>query len=170
MCLPPAPAPASAAAKGRATYDAATSPTGYRRRQTSATPSVKAINAAIPPRCFVRDTRRSMGYALCSVVMTLSLGAAAYLTIPLRLAYAPLWALYAFANGTVATGCWVVAHPCETASVMKLLLATVEEVPPRRGGERAGEEAERAARYLEAWARHVAASVAPDLRVPPVLR
>jgi hypothetical protein len=67
-------------------------------------------------------------------------------------------------------GCWVVAHPCETASVMKLLLATVEEVPPRRGGEGAGEEAERAARYLEAWARHVAASVAPDLRVPPVLR
>jgi fatty acid desaturase len=112
MCLPPAPAPASAAAKGRATYDAATSPTGYRRRQTSATPSVKAINAAIPPRCFVRDTRRSLGYALCSVVMTLSLGAAAYLTIPLRLAYAPLWALYAFANGTVATGCWVVAHEC----------------------------------------------------------
>ena len=68
-------------------------------------------------------------------------------------------------------GCWVVAHPCETASVMKLLLATVyEEVPPRRGGKGAGEEAERAARYLEAWARHVAASVAPDLRVPPVLR
>jgi hypothetical protein len=68
-------------------------------------------------------------------------------------------------------GCWVVAHPCETASVMKLLLATVyEEVPPWRGGEGAGEEAERAARYLEAWARHVAASVAPDLRVPPVLR
>jgi len=53
---------------------------------------------------------------------------------------------------------------------MKLLLAKVEEVPPRRGGESAGERAERAASYLQAWPRHIAASLAPDLRVPPVLR
>merc|ERR1719253_2231196 len=32
--------------------------------------------------------------------------------IPLKWAFAPVWALYAYVTGTVATGCWVVAHEC----------------------------------------------------------
>mmetsp|Transcript_6130 Transcript_6130/g.15576 ORF Transcript_6130/g.15576 Transcript_6130/m.15576 type:complete len:313 (+) Transcript_6130:579-1517(+) len=30
----------------------------------------------------------------------------------MKLAFAPVWALYAAVTGTVATGCWVVAHEC----------------------------------------------------------
>jgi len=66
----------------------------------------------IPQECFVRDTGKSMAYAVVSTALTLGCGALAYAFLPLQAAYWPLWVAYAFVTGTVATGCWVVAHEC----------------------------------------------------------
>jgi len=67
---------------------------------------------SIPEHCFKKDTAKSMMYAAISTAMTLGCGALAYAYIPLKLAYLPLWIAYAAVTGTVATGCWVVAHEC----------------------------------------------------------
>ena len=75
-------------------------------------PSTKEILAAIPARCFQRSTARSLSHAAVSVAMTASLGLLARACLPLELWALPLWVLYACAQGTVATGCWVVAHEC----------------------------------------------------------
>ena len=50
-----------------------------------------------------------------SLAMSLGLSFVAYglgSLIPLQLSAAPLWLLYAAVTGTVATGCWVLAHEC----------------------------------------------------------
>ena len=47
-----------------------------------------------------------------STSLTVGLGLLAHAFIPLKAAWAPVWLLYAVANGTVATGAWVVAHEC----------------------------------------------------------
>ena len=50
-----------------------------------------------------------------SLALSLSLSAVAYgvgTLIPISLAAAPLWLLYAVVTGTVAGGCWVIAHEC----------------------------------------------------------
>ena len=50
-----------------------------------------------------------------SLGLSLGLSAMAYAVgtqIPMTLAAAPLWALYAVVTGTIAMGCWVIAHEC----------------------------------------------------------
>ncbi|MEI6358818.1 MAG: fatty acid desaturase [Synechococcus sp. ELA619] len=50
-----------------------------------------------------------------SLALSLGLSCLAYglgTLIPLQLSAAPLWLLYAAVTGTVATGCWVIAHEC----------------------------------------------------------
>jgi omega-6 fatty acid desaturase (delta-12 desaturase) len=50
-----------------------------------------------------------------SLALSLGLSALAYgaaTQIPLTLAAAPLWLLHAVVTGTVAGGCWVIAHEC----------------------------------------------------------
>ena len=50
-----------------------------------------------------------------SLAMSLGLSALAYgigTLIPMQVSAAPLWLLYAVVTGTVAGGCWVLAHEC----------------------------------------------------------
>ncbi|CAM9720187.1 unnamed protein product, partial [Phaeothamnion confervicola] len=75
-------------------------------------PTKSEALSVIPKHCFVRDTGRSMRYAARSLAMTLACGALGAGFIPLTVAALPLWVAYAAVTGTVATGCWVVAHEC----------------------------------------------------------
>jgi len=50
-------------------------------------------------------------YAAISTTLTLASGALGLL-IPQQWAYAPLWLASGMMTGTIATGCWVVAHEC----------------------------------------------------------
>ena len=64
-------------------------------------PTKADVRAVIPAHCFKKSTRRSLSYLLQSLVVTGSLALASRL-IPLRLAWLPLWPLYAAAPGTAA--------------------------------------------------------------------
>ena len=75
-------------------------------------PTTAEVKAAIPTECFERKLSRSIPYAIFSVSLTVALGVLASLFIPLTLAWAPVWVLYAWVNGTVAVGVWVIAHEC----------------------------------------------------------
>ncbi|KAK3244899.1 Delta(12)-fatty-acid desaturase [Cymbomonas tetramitiformis] len=75
-------------------------------------PSKAEVMRCIPRRCFVKETSRSLGHAAVCVAMTLACGVAAYALLPVQLAATPLWILYGALTGTVATGCWVIAHEC----------------------------------------------------------
>jgi len=76
-------------------------------------PSKSEVLAAIPKHCFKRNTAKSLAYAAGSTALTLGLGAAGAAWLPTKgLAAVPLWAMFAAATGTAATGCWVVAHEC----------------------------------------------------------
>lgn len=78
-------------------------------------PPMKEVLGAIPPECFVKDTRTSLAYCAFSTALTLAIGALAYALLPTDRAplwSAPAWLLYAAVEGTVATGCWVIAHEC----------------------------------------------------------
>lgn len=70
------------------------------------------VITAIPKECFVKDTAKSMMYAAISTALTLGCGYAAYMCLPMTAAFAPAWIAYGIINGTIATGCWVVAHEC----------------------------------------------------------
>lgn len=75
-------------------------------------PKQPEVFRALPRSVYKKDTKLSMSYAIMSTSLVLALGIAAHVFIPLKLAFAPLWAVYAAVQGTVATGCWVVAHEC----------------------------------------------------------
>jgi fatty acid desaturase len=75
-------------------------------------PTRAEVLASIPEECFVKDTARSLMYAAISTAMTVGCGVLAYLYIPMQLAFWPVWLAYAAVTGTVATGCWVIAHEC----------------------------------------------------------
>lgn len=85
---------------------------GMKYKRLDELPTKKEVFAAIPEHCYKRDTAKSMMYAFISTALTLACGAFAYFFIPLKLAYWPAWVAYALVTGTVATGCWVVAHEC----------------------------------------------------------
>lgn len=78
------------------------------------TPSMKEVMDAIPKECLRKNTFKSMSYAIMSVTLTIGIGYLAYTYIPMKLSLLSLllWTAYAIVEGTVATGCWVVAHEC----------------------------------------------------------
>ena len=75
-------------------------------------PSRSQVLSSIPEECFKKDTLCSIAYASLSTALTLLCGAAAYAFIPLNLSWWPVWLGYAAVTGTIATGCWVIAHEC----------------------------------------------------------
>lgn len=75
-------------------------------------PTTAEVKAAIPSECFDRSFAKSLPYAIMSVTLTVGLGLLAWQFIPLTVAWTPLWIAYAYVNGTVATGVWVIAHEC----------------------------------------------------------
>ncbi|QDV70415.1 Delta(12)-fatty-acid desaturase [Rosistilla carotiformis] len=75
-------------------------------------PTRKQVLAAIPEDCFDRSTLKSSLYMVASIVMTVGCGVLAYLFMPMTWAWLPAWIAYAAVTGTIATGCWVVAHEC----------------------------------------------------------
>lgn len=79
---------------------------------TSQLPTKKEVLAAIPKECFERSLLKSSLYMMSSVILTVGSGVLAYLFLPMTLAWTPAWVLYAVVTGTIATGCWVVAHEC----------------------------------------------------------
>jgi len=75
-------------------------------------PSRSAVLGSIPEDCFKKDTAKSLTYAAISTAMTVGCGLLAAAFIPLQAAWWPAWLAYAAVNGTIATGCWVIAHEC----------------------------------------------------------
>jgi omega-6 fatty acid desaturase (delta-12 desaturase) len=74
-------------------------------------PSKSELLACLPPELTRVDPVRSWG----SLAFSLGLSLVAYgvgSQMPLTLAAIPLWLLYAVVTGTVAMGCWVLAHEC----------------------------------------------------------
>ena len=75
-------------------------------------PTLAEVKSEIPAECFERSFARSLPYAVMSVVLTVGVGLLAWRFIPLTLQWTPVWLAYAYVNGTIATGIWVVAHEC----------------------------------------------------------
>jgi len=74
-------------------------------------PSKAELLACLPPELLQIDPARSWR----SLALSLSLSLLAYglgTQIPLTAGAIPLWLLYALVTGTVAGGCWVLAHEC----------------------------------------------------------
>jgi len=77
----------------------------------STTPSKAELLACLPADLLHVDPARAWG----SLAFSLSLTLVSYglgTQIPLAPIAAPLWLLYAVVTGTVAGGCWVIAHEC----------------------------------------------------------
>jgi len=77
----------------------------------AAYPSKAELLACLPPEL----TKISPAKSWRSLALSLSLSALAYglgTLIPLTVSAIPLWLLYAVVTGTVAGGCWVLAHEC----------------------------------------------------------
>lgn len=78
----------------------------------TALPTKRQVLAAIPEDCFERSFVKSSIYMAASLSLTLACGFAAYFLLPMSWAWLPAWIGYAIVTGTVATGCWVIAHEC----------------------------------------------------------
>lgn len=77
----------------------------------SSYPSKAELLSCLPPELLELNPRK----AWCSLGGSLALSLLAYglgTQIPLVPAAAPLWLLYGVVTGTVAGGCWVIAHEC----------------------------------------------------------
>jgi len=78
---------------------------------TEAWPSKSELLACLPAELTRFDPVKAWG----SLALSLGLSVVAYglgSQIPLTVAAIPLWLLYAVVTGTVAMGCWVLAHEC----------------------------------------------------------
>jgi omega-6 fatty acid desaturase (delta-12 desaturase) len=74
-------------------------------------PTKQQLLASIPEHL----TEKNVGKAWRSLAFSLLTSLAAYSVggiIPLQWSAAPLWIAYAVVTGTLATGCWVLAHEC----------------------------------------------------------
>lgn len=74
-------------------------------------PSKQQLLACLPAHLLRFDPRKAWG----SLAFSLGLSLLAYgvgTRLPLSLSALPLWLLYALITGTVAGGCWVIAHEC----------------------------------------------------------
>ena len=74
-------------------------------------PTKAELLNALPAELTRLDPRKAWG----SLALSLGLSLLAYglgTLIPLRWAALPLWILYGLVTGTVAMGCWVLAHEC----------------------------------------------------------
>lgn len=80
--------------------------------QQSHIPTTAEVKAAIPAECFERKLSKSLPYAAFSVTLTIALAVLAWQFIPLTWQWLPAWIAYAYVNGTVAVGVWVIAHEC----------------------------------------------------------
>ena len=69
------------------------------------------VYAQIPKHLIEKNTAKSLLYAAVSTALTLGSGAVGLL-IPQQWAFAPVWVAYGIVTGTLATGCWVLAHEC----------------------------------------------------------
>lgn len=74
-------------------------------------PTKGEVFSKIPKELLKKDTTKSMLYAAFSTVTTLMAGYLGFL-IPQTWAMGPVWLAYAALTGTLATGCWVIAHEC----------------------------------------------------------
>ncbi len=75
-------------------------------------PSKGEVMRVIPRHCFDRNTVTSFTYLAMSTFLLIGSGLLMNAFVPVRLAFLPLWLAYAFANGTVAFGFWVIGHEC----------------------------------------------------------
>jgi len=82
----------------------------------SARPSftIGDIRKALPERLFVRDTWRSLGHVAVDLAIVAAFGAVAWLGIARLPWWGQLlaWPVYWYAQGSVMTGLWVLAHEC----------------------------------------------------------
>ena len=74
-------------------------------------PSKAQLLACLPASLLTIDPVKAWGSLAMSLGLTLFANGVGTL-IPLRLSAALLWLLYAAVTGTVAGGCWVIAHEC----------------------------------------------------------
>lgn len=79
--------------------------------------SVKELRDCIPQHCFERDNVTSLTYVAKDMLLAAAVAAVAYLcdtNLPMGFWFRTLvfWPLYAFAQGSVLTGLWVLAHEC----------------------------------------------------------
>lgn len=74
--------------------------------------TAREILAVIPPHCFETHFFRSAAAASLSIILTFCCAFFGYQWLPVDWRYASLWITYAIVTGTVATGCWVIAHEC----------------------------------------------------------
>ena len=74
-------------------------------------PSKAEVRAVVPDHCYTRQTGRSLGYLAQSLTGTTICTLLGLAALPLNLGL-PFWFAYAAVTGTVAMGCWVLAHEC----------------------------------------------------------
>jgi len=101
--------PVSLPSGGRASFSP--SPSNFPSNGPANFPSKAELLACLPPELLRFKPAKAWG----SLIMSLSLSVVAYglgTQIPLTAIAAPLWLLYALVTGTVAGGCWVIAHEC----------------------------------------------------------
>ncbi|MEZ6097360.1 MAG: fatty acid desaturase [Pirellulaceae bacterium] len=75
-------------------------------------PSAAEVKSTIPRSCFQSNLPTSLKYAGFSLGLTFICAVVGATCIPIHHYAIPLWIGYALITGTVATGCWVIAHEC----------------------------------------------------------
>ena len=77
----------------------------------SSHPSKAELLAALPPELVELNPRKAWTALGCSLALSL-LAYGLGTQIPIAPGAAPLWLVYGLITGTVAMGCWVIAHEC----------------------------------------------------------